>query len=112
MTSQKLQQSTEKYAQEFKYWKETAIQFFDIAEKRINTALASGEDDVSIVEAIADAWHKCLTAEWTLFKSGKQTANRMALRRGVDHRQFHPAQIKKKIAGDVDKAVDKALEGK
>jgi|SRR5581483_12100495 len=109
MTSTKLQPSTLKYAQEFKYWKDAAHQFFDMADKRINDALESGEGDDTVVEAIADAWHKCLAAEWTLFKSGKQTANRMALRRGIDVRQYHPAQDKKKKA---DEAVAKMLEDK
>lgn len=114
MTSQKLSSSTIKYAQQFKYWKETANTFFNIAEKEIDAALDSGEDDIGVVESIADAWQKCMTAQWTLFKSGKQTANRMALRRGVDNRQFHPAQLKekdgrKKGNGMTDK-VNRALE--
>lgn len=114
MASTKLSPSTVKYAQEFKYWKETAITFFDIAEKRINAALEGGDDDVTTVGEIADAWQKCMSAQWTLFKSGKQTANRMALRRGVDNRQFHPAQLtqagKKKTKGDMADKVNRALE--
>lgn len=114
MPSSKVSSQTIKYAQEFRYWKETANTFFDIAHKEINAALESGEDDASIVESIASAWHKCMTAQWTLFKSGKQTANRMALRRGVDMRQTHPAQYKTKDGKsgktEIEKKVGKILD--
>lgn len=101
---------TLRYAQEFKYWKDTANTFFDIATAEVDRALESGADDTAIVEAIAAAWHRCITAQWTLFKSGKQTCNKMAEYRGVvTQKQFHPAQLKKKA---IDKAVDAALEDK
>lgn len=108
MANSKLEESTVRYAQQFKHWRSTADTFFDIAEKEINSALASGKDNTTIVADIADAWEKCMTAQWTLFKSGKQTARRMALRRGVDNRQFHPAQLKKKgaVASKVDDVLD------
>ncbi len=110
MAQTKVSTFTIKYAQEFKYWKETSKTFFDIADKQIEAALESGDDDSTIVEAIAEAWHKCMAAQWTLFKSGKQTANRMALRRGVDMRQTHPAQLKKKVS--IAKEVDSVLDDK
>lgn len=110
MANEKVSKDVLMYAKEFNYWMETANQFFDIAKTQIDKALASGEDDATIVEAIASAWHKCMSAQWTLFKSGKQTANRMALRRGVDMRQFHPAQLKNKEKGEMAKRVSKVLE--
>lgn len=111
MANAKLNESTIKYANEFKYWKDTANQFFTIAQEQIDEALKTSSDDLVAVELIAEAWHKCMTAQWTLFKSGKQTANRMALRRGVDNRVFHPAQAKKKRSTAEDD-VNRALSGK
>lgn len=104
-----ISESTVKYAEQFKYWQSTAKTFFDIATKKIDDVIANGTDDLSTVEIIADAWHECMIAQWTLYKSGKQTANRMALRRGIDNRQTHPAQYKKKK--NVEAEVNAALEG-
>lgn len=112
----KISQSTQKYADEFRYWMETANQFFKIAWDKIEIALKTCDDDTTAVELIAEEWHKCMTAQWTLFKSGKQTANRMALRRGVDVRAFHPAQLQggkgkgKKSSAEAE--VNRALNAK
>lgn len=109
MVASKLSPSTLKYAQDYKYWAETAKTFFDLGQKQIDEALQGGDNDIMTVEKIADAWTRAVNAQWNLLKSGRQTCNRMALRRGVDNRQFHPAQLKK--GEEVGKKVNKVLDG-
>lgn len=106
-------QSIDDYSAKYDSWAATISRALKNGREDLDAAMTNEKLTFKqIIEKMITAWDVSINFIRTEIKSGRSQARRMGLNRGVDRRQFHPAQLaKKKIAGDIDKAVDKALEG-
>jgi hypothetical protein len=102
-------QSIKDYSDKFNSFTATLGRAMRNGREDFDTAINNPElTFTQVVDRMQEAWDVCINFIRSEIKSGRAQARRMGLNRGSDHRQFHPAQLKKK--GNVEEEVNKALE--
>jgi hypothetical protein len=102
-------QSIKDYSDKFDTWVATVTRAMRNGREDFDSAINNQDLTFNqIVDRMQTAWDVTINFLRTEIRSGRSSARRMAVNRGVDHRQFHPAQLRnKKTAAD---EVSKALE--
>lgn len=102
-------QSIHDYSAKYDIWVATIVRSMRNGREDFDAAINNKDLTFNqVVDRMLTAWDVAINFIRTEIKSGRAQARRMGLNRGVDHRQFHPAQIKNKVT--MQEKVKRALE--